>query len=104
MSIFATAEPETFLGREQLCSDLEKVLDVINAAQTVTHLDVAEKMLENLGNKWKLNTKSFTNPVYQAIWERVFSKRNELIVQDIEFAHMSTTKFKELPVKPEGNE
>lgn len=86
MTIFATHEPVEFLSREHLCTDLEKVLDVINDAKTPTHLDVAERMLQNLGKKWKLNTKSFVNPVYQAVWERMFSKRNELIVQDIECA------------------
>lgn len=92
MSIFKEQIPETFLGREQLCSDLEKILSVINNGVTVTHMDTAERMLANLGKKWKLNEKNYVNPVYQALWDRIFIKRNEMLALDIEFAHTSIIK------------
>lgn len=60
---------------ESLCDDLQKILRVLDDAKIPIHLDTVQRMLRNLTEKWKLNTKGFTNPICIAIQERITNKR-----------------------------
>lgn len=72
---------------QPLCDELEKLLRVVNDASMPSHLETAERMLDNISKKWNLNEKNRVNLIVASIHDRIAQKKNEFIVMDIENAN-----------------
>lgn len=67
---------------EPLCSDLEKLLLVVNNASTPKHLDVSERMLINFSKKWGLTSKNQIDLICTSIQDKIFRKKGEFNALD----------------------
>lgn len=72
---------------QPLCDELEKLLRIVNDATMPSHLETAERLLDNLSKKWNLNEKNRVNSICAAIHDRIAQKKNEFILMDIENAN-----------------
>ena len=72
---------------QPLCDELEKLLRIVNDATMPSHLETAERLLDNLSKKWNLNEKNHVNLICASIHDRITQKKNEFIVMDIENAN-----------------
>lgn len=77
---------------QPLCDELEKLLRIVNDATMPSHLETAERLLDNLSKKWNLNEKNRINLICASIHDRITQKKNEFIVMDIENANNCRVK------------
>lgn len=66
--------------------ELEHILKIINNAQTLTHLTVAEKMFNNFIYRWNLGEEHTKNPFCSSVYRKIAERHNELIADDKENA------------------
>lgn len=72
---------------QPLCDELEKLLRIVNDATMPSHLETAERLLDNLSKKWNLNEKNRVNLICASIHDRIAQKKDGFIVMDIENAN-----------------
>lgn len=77
---------------QPLCDELEKLLRIVNGATMPSHLETAERLLDNLSKKWNLNEKNRVNLICASIYDRIIQKKNEFILMDIENANNCRVK------------
>lgn len=72
-------EPAPIPAKDSLdiVSGLEKFLRLLNNSTCDKHVDIAENYLTLLDRKWKLSEKH-SNPVINALYDKLNSKREEL--------------------------
>lgn len=75
-----------------LSDELEKGLRLVNSAITPSELNVAEQYINAFVIKWKLSTPKHINPIIAGILNKIFTKRNEWVLEDL--ANAERTKLK----------
>lgn len=77
---------------QTLSEDLEKLLTLVNDAETYIHLDCAERHLRFFTRKWQLESAGNPNPILGAIGEKICLKRAAKIQEDQDNANASRIK------------
>ncbi len=77
---------------QTLSVELEKALRLINNANTPVELNIAERYFDMFIAKWELGSKKYPSPIITAISEKIFLKRNEWVLEDME--HEKHTRIK----------
>jgi hypothetical protein len=72
--------------------ELEKSLRLIDDARTPTELNIAERYFDMFVAKWELASKKYPSPIITAISDKIFTKRNQWVLEDIE--HEKHTSIK----------
>lgn len=80
---------------EQLCSDLIKLMRVVDTSVLPMHYVASRKMLKNFTKKWVINTRKHYSPLYDAILARIEEKIAYIEADDVAYGECVRIKEKE---------
>lgn len=72
---------------DELCTEISKIMLIVDDATTEIHLTTAENMLFNLIRKWKLSSNGQMNVICNSLHNKIYVKRNAYKIEDMNSAN-----------------